>query len=627
MRETLDLLDALGIDTARCARNDRKLLFEDVGIVTMRPSDVPTYVEAGAADVGITGKDVLTEQAERDVYELLDLGFGRCAMVARDRRRRPTRRPRRCAGSASCASRRSTRRSPPRTSSATGRQAEIVEVKGSVELAPLTGLVEAIVDLTATGTTLRENGLVIREEIVVSHRAADRQPGRAQAQGGGDRRRAGAAACALERVARSAADPAALAARAARARAGAGVGRRRGRARSSPTVRDGGDARAARATSRASTPAARRRRAARRAPRSSTPALAALDPTCAPASRSRSRTSRAVADAGVGERRARSRCRRASASRCARCRSARAAIYVPGGRAPYPSHASSWASSPRAPPASSEVVVLTPPPVDPVILGACALCGVDEVYAMGGAHGDRRARLRDRDDRARRRDRRARQPLRAGGQAPGLRRASGSTASPGPSDVLVLADGDADAAARRARPARPGRARRRRAPVVAVAPTTRRCSTRSQARARARSSADDRRRAGGVRARRRADAATTALAFAEAFAPEHLELVGAGAEALAPRVRAPAACSSARAGATAFGDYVAGSNHCLPTGGAARFASGLSPRALPPAHERGADRRTAAAALAAAGAAIARAEGFDVHAESMEARVGENAAS
>ena len=67
----------------------------------------------------------------------------------------------------------------------TGRQAEIVEVKGSVELAPLTGLVEAIVDLTATGTTLRENNLIVREEIVDVHRPADRQPGRPQAQGGG----------------------------------------------------------------------------------------------------------------------------------------------------------------------------------------------------------------------------------------------------------------------------------------------------------------------------------------------------------------------------------------------------------------------------------------------------------
>src|ERR671918_3075086 len=81
MGETLDLLDALGADTAEVRANDRKLLFEDAGIVTMRPSDVVTYVEAGAADIGITGKDVLLEQPEREVYELLDLGYGRCEMV------------------------------------------------------------------------------------------------------------------------------------------------------------------------------------------------------------------------------------------------------------------------------------------------------------------------------------------------------------------------------------------------------------------------------------------------------------------------------------------------------------------------------------------------------------------
>src|SRR5918993_1687763 len=81
MGDTLDLLDALGVDTAEVRSNDRKLLFEDAGIVTMRPSDVPTYVEAGAADIGITGKDVLVEQAEREVYELHDLGYGACRMI------------------------------------------------------------------------------------------------------------------------------------------------------------------------------------------------------------------------------------------------------------------------------------------------------------------------------------------------------------------------------------------------------------------------------------------------------------------------------------------------------------------------------------------------------------------
>lgn len=161
---TLDLLDRLGVATAAVRANERRLLFEESGIVTMRPSDVPTYVEHGAADIGITGKDVLLEQSEREVYELVDLGFGECRMVVAARAgdgaldeslrrlgrvRIATKYPRVAA----------------RWFADTGRQAEIVEVKGSVELAPLTGLVDGIVDLTASGRTLAENGLEVVEEI------------------------------------------------------------------------------------------------------------------------------------------------------------------------------------------------------------------------------------------------------------------------------------------------------------------------------------------------------------------------------------------------------------------------------------------------------------------------------
>jgi ATP phosphoribosyltransferase len=164
LADALGVLDALGLDTGEVRANDRRLLFGDVGVVTMRPSDVPTYVEAGAADLGITGKDVLLEQSEREVYELLDLGFGACRMVlATVAGPDPAAEALRRLGVMRVATK------YPRIAHAyfeeTGRQAEIVEVKGSVELAPLTGLVEAIVDLTATGTTLRENGLVIREEL------------------------------------------------------------------------------------------------------------------------------------------------------------------------------------------------------------------------------------------------------------------------------------------------------------------------------------------------------------------------------------------------------------------------------------------------------------------------------
>jgi ATP phosphoribosyltransferase len=165
--ETLDVLDRLGIDTAEVRSNDRKLLFADAGIVTMRPSDVPTYVEHGAADLGIVGKDVLTEQSDRDVYELVDLGYGTCRMVVAAREGDDSlEESQRRLGVARIATK------YPRTAAAyfarTGRHAEIVEVKGSVELAPLTGMVDAIVDLSDTGTTLRENHLVEVEELFVS---------------------------------------------------------------------------------------------------------------------------------------------------------------------------------------------------------------------------------------------------------------------------------------------------------------------------------------------------------------------------------------------------------------------------------------------------------------------------
>jgi histidinol dehydrogenase len=110
-----------------------------------------------------------------------------------------------------------------------------------------------------------------------------------------------------------------------------------------------------------------------------------------------------------------------------------------------------------------------------------------------------------------------------------------------------------------------------------------------------------------------------AIAFANAFAPEHLQLVGERAEHRAGAIRAAGTLLVGSASGTAFTDYVAGSNHVLPTGGAARFASGLSPRnfrrRMSEVHLGG-----AAASLARAGAPIARAEGFAVHAESMEAR-------
>jgi ATP phosphoribosyltransferase len=165
--ETLDLLDAAGVNTAALRGDSRSLIFEteDLTLVTMRPSDVPTYVESGAADVGITGKDVLLEQADRAVFELLDLGYGRCRMVLAaqtgdDRLAEAQRR----LGMMRIAT--SYPRIAERYFESTGRQIELMEVRGSVELAPLIGLSDGIVDLVATGRTLEENELEVREEIV-----------------------------------------------------------------------------------------------------------------------------------------------------------------------------------------------------------------------------------------------------------------------------------------------------------------------------------------------------------------------------------------------------------------------------------------------------------------------------
>jgi len=167
--DTLEVLDAVGLPVAPLRDAGRRLIIEVSGgptYITTRPSDVPTYVESGAADVGIVGRDVLLER-QPDVYELADLRFGGCRMswctpagddptadaVARFGVVRVATKYVNCAE---------------RFFESTGRKAEIVKVNGSVELAPLVGLSDGIVDLVATGRTLRENGLVEREAIFES---------------------------------------------------------------------------------------------------------------------------------------------------------------------------------------------------------------------------------------------------------------------------------------------------------------------------------------------------------------------------------------------------------------------------------------------------------------------------
>ncbi len=166
--DCLDMLDRAGFDTSEPRSDSRALIFELEGLtlITMRPSDVPTYVEAGAAELGVTGKDVLAEQGDRAVYELADLGFGRCRMVVAaidgdDSLERSLKR----LGYMRIATKYV--RTAERYFEETGRQIEVIEVKGSTELAPLVGLADGIVDLVDTGRTMKENGLVEREQISV----------------------------------------------------------------------------------------------------------------------------------------------------------------------------------------------------------------------------------------------------------------------------------------------------------------------------------------------------------------------------------------------------------------------------------------------------------------------------
>jgi histidinol dehydrogenase len=275
----------------------------------------------------------------------------------------------------------------------------------------------------------------------------------------------------------------------------------------------------------------------------------------------------------------------------------RAAVYAPGGRHPYPSSVVMGAVTARAA-GVDEVVVAAP--AHPVILAACALCRVDAVYRMGGAQ--------------------AIAALAYGTETvaavdvivgPGslwvqeakrqVSRRVGIDGFAGPSDLTVVCSAGADPEPLRLdllAQAEHGEG----SLVVAVSDDDALLDALEP-----------------VAVAVRAADMEAALAFAEALAPEHLQLAGASAEALAPRVRSAGCLFIGIESGTAFGDYVAGSNHTLPTDGDARFASGLSVRHF---RRRMAELRVgrAAPALARAGAPIARAEGFEHHAASMEIR-------
>jgi ATP phosphoribosyltransferase len=167
--DALDALERAGLPAALVRENGRRLVYtaEDTEFIVSRPSDVPVFVEYGAADIGIVGKDVLDEQRP-NVVELKDLGTGHCRMIlaAPESMAEEVRRAIRHAEVVRVATKfpDTARRYFERM----GRQAEIIELHGSIELAPLVGLAECIVDLTATGTTLHENDLVVLDEISTS---------------------------------------------------------------------------------------------------------------------------------------------------------------------------------------------------------------------------------------------------------------------------------------------------------------------------------------------------------------------------------------------------------------------------------------------------------------------------
>jgi histidinol dehydrogenase len=304
---------------------------------------------------------------------------------------------------------------------------------------------------------------------------------------------------------------------------------------------------------------------------------------------------------------------------------ASAAVYVPGGRAAYPSTVVMGVVTARSA-GVLDVVVCVPPgadgQIDPVILGTCRLCGVQRVYRMGGAQAI--AALAYGTETVGRVDvivgpgnlyvQEAKHQLSADVGIDGFA---------GPSDLLVVLAADAGehelglAALDMLAQAEHGEG----SLVAAVSSSAEVCDALA---ATLEEMVLERPTVGEAEfAIVHVADARAAIVLANAFAPEHLQLIGPEVETLAPIVSSAGCLFVGADSATAFGDYVAGSNHVLPTGGAARFASMLGPRHF---------RRTmgevrigaATRKLAGAGAPIARAEGFDVHAESMEARVREN---
>ena len=157
------MFEKAGFPCPSIKENNRKLIFENeecgVRYFWVKPSDVAIYVERGAADIGVAGKDILLEY-EPDIYELLDLDLGKCrmAVAAKAGFRDDTRRTLRVATKFSNIAQNYYR--------SLGRDIDIIHLNGSIEIAPILGLSDVIVDIVETGTTLKENNLLVYDTIV-----------------------------------------------------------------------------------------------------------------------------------------------------------------------------------------------------------------------------------------------------------------------------------------------------------------------------------------------------------------------------------------------------------------------------------------------------------------------------
>lgn len=162
---SVEIFMSLGYDCGEMLTKTRKLIFTDekhkVKFLLVKASDVPTYVEYGAADIGIVGRDTILEEG-RNLYEMLDLGFGKCRMCVCGPKEMLSRLN-------STSSLRVASKYPKIAkdyfTGKKNRNIEIIKLNGSVELAPITGLSEVIVDIVESGKTLEENGLAVLEEV------------------------------------------------------------------------------------------------------------------------------------------------------------------------------------------------------------------------------------------------------------------------------------------------------------------------------------------------------------------------------------------------------------------------------------------------------------------------------